>query len=75
RGSTWRYEKFTGRVGGSDLGGTLAYTMREPRPQLTGELVSHQLLFADLAPIIGADSNASKAKRADPSTDPGDSKT
>lgn len=75
QGSTWRYEKFTGRVGGSDLGGTLTYAMREPRPQLTGELVSHQLLFADLAPIIGADSNASKAKRADPSADPGDSKT
>lgn len=75
QGSSWRYEKFTGRVGGSDLGGTLTFTMREPRPQLTGELVSHQLLFADLAPIIGADSNASKAKRADPSADPGDSKT
>ncbi len=69
QGSTWRYEKFTGRVGGSDLGGTLTYAMKEPRPQLTGELVSHQLLFADLAPIIGADSNASKAKRADPSAE------
>ncbi|MDE2203432.1 MAG: AsmA family protein [Burkholderiaceae bacterium] len=75
QGSTWRYEKFTGRVGGSDLGGTLNFAMREPRPQLTGELVSHQLLFSDLAPIIGADSNASKAKRADPSADPDDSKT
>lgn len=75
QGSTWRYEKFTGRVGGSDLGGTLTFAMREPRPLLTGELVSHQLLFADLAPIIGADSNASKARRADPSADPSESKT
>ncbi|CAJ0811480.1 AsmA family protein [Ralstonia flaminis] len=75
QGSSWRYEKFTGRVGGSDLSGTLTFAMREPRPQLTGELVSHQLLFADLAPIIGADSNASKAKRADPSAEPGDNKT
>ncbi|WP_296227843.1 AsmA family protein [Ralstonia sp. UBA689] len=66
QGSNWRYEKFTGRVGGSDLGGTLTFAMREPRPQLSGELVSHQLLFADLAPIIGADSNASKAKRNEP---------
>lgn len=72
QGSTWRYEKFTGRVGGSDLAGTLTFAMREPRPQLTGELVSHQLLFADLAPIIGADSNASKAKRADPSAETGE---
>jgi len=72
QGSTWRYEKFTGRVGGSDLGGTLTFAMKEPRPQLTGELVSHQLLFADLAPIIGADSNASKARRADPGAEAGE---
>jgi len=72
QGSSWRYEKFTGRVGSSDLGGTLTFAMREPRPQLTGELVSHQLLFADLAPIIGADSNANKARRADPSAESGD---
>ena len=63
QGSSWRYEKFTGRVGGSDLSGSLTFAMREPRPLLTGELVSHQLLFTDLAPIIGADSNASKARR------------
>ncbi|WP_426394398.1 AsmA family protein [Ralstonia sp. R-29] len=66
QGSSWRYEKFTGRVGSSDLSGSLTFAMREPRPLLTGELVSHQLLFTDLAPIIGADSNASKARRADP---------
>jgi hypothetical protein len=72
QGTNLRYEKFTGRVGGSDLGGTLTFAMRQAsnqRPQLTGELVSHQLLFADLAPIIGADSNASKAKRAEAGND------
>ncbi|MFX7507256.1 hypothetical protein ABTJ37_23340, partial [Acinetobacter baumannii] len=31
QGSTWRYEKFTGRVGGSDLSGSLTFAMREPR--------------------------------------------
>ncbi|AGH83312.1 AsmA family protein [Ralstonia nicotianae] len=75
QGSSWRYEQFTGRVGGSDLGGTLTFAMRpEPgqRPQLTGELVSHQLLFADLAPIIGADSNASKQRRDAPVRQPAD---
>ncbi len=75
QGSSWRYEKFTGRVGGSDLGGTLTFAMRpEPgqRPQLSGELVSHQLLFADLAPIIGADSNASKQRRDEPVRQPAD---
>ncbi|MGH8778643.1 AsmA family protein [Paraburkholderia sp.] len=64
-GSTFRYENFTGRVGGSDLNGTLTYTQSEPRPLLQGKLVSNLLRFADLAPIIGADSNASKAKRGD----------
>ncbi len=63
--SVFRYENFSGRVGGSDLNGTLVYTQREPRPLLEGTLVSNLLQFRDLAPIIGADSNASKAKRGD----------
>ncbi|WP_027784322.1 MULTISPECIES: AsmA family protein [Burkholderia] len=61
--SVFRYEKFTSRVGGSDLNGTLIYTQRQPRPLLKGELVSNLLQFKDLAPVVGADSNASKAKR------------
>jgi uncharacterized protein involved in outer membrane biogenesis len=70
-GSVFKYENFTGRVGGSDLNGSLTYTAREPRPLLQGELVSHLLQFADLAPVIGADSNASKAKRGDATAQPG----
>ncbi|MGT2429840.1 AsmA family protein [Cupriavidus basilensis] len=30
--SEYRYDKFTGRVGGSDLNGSLTYTQRQPRP-------------------------------------------
>ncbi|MFM0279268.1 AsmA family protein [Paraburkholderia sediminicola] len=70
-GNVFKYENFTGRVGGSDLNGSLTYTAREPRPLLQGELVSHLLQFADLAPIIGADSKASKAKRGDATAQPG----
>jgi AsmA family protein len=69
-GNVFKYENFTGRVGGSDLNGSLIYTAREPRPLLQGELVSHLLQFSDLAPIIGADSNASKAKRGDATAQP-----
>ncbi|MGF6899591.1 AsmA family protein [Paraburkholderia sp. GAS348] len=69
-GSVFKYENFTGRVGGSDLNGSLTYTAREPRPLLQGELVSHLLQFADLAPVIGADSKASKAKRGDATAQP-----
>ncbi|MFM0399243.1 AsmA family protein [Paraburkholderia aspalathi] len=68
--NVFKYENFTGRVGGSDLNGSLTYTAREPRPLLQGELVSHLLQFADLAPVIGADSKASKAKRGDATAQP-----
>ncbi|NMM01931.1 AsmA family protein [Paraburkholderia sp. RP-4-7] len=69
-GNVFKYENFTGRVGGSDLNGSLTYTAREPRPLLQGELVSRLLQFSDLAPVIGADSNASKAKRGDATAQP-----
>ncbi|MBP0594456.1 AsmA family protein [Paraburkholderia sp. LEh10] len=68
--SVFRYENFTGRVGGSDLNGTLIYTQRASRPLLEGTLVSNLLQFKDLAPVIGADSNASKAKRGDVARQP-----
>ncbi|CAN0621203.1 AsmA family protein [Burkholderia multivorans] len=68
--SAFRYENFNGRVGDSDLRGTLAYTQREPRPRLSGELVSNLLRFADLAPVIGADTAASKAQRGDTTRQP-----
>lgn len=70
--STFRYENFNGRVGGSDLRGTLTWAQREPRPKLSGELVSNLLQFSDLAPVIGADSAASKAKRGDTTRQPTD---
>ncbi|KWI56320.1 cell envelope biogenesis protein AsmA [Burkholderia pseudomultivorans] len=68
--STFRYENFNGRVGGSDLGGTLTYAQRQPRPKLSGELVSNLLQFSDLAPVVGADTAASKAKRGDTTHQP-----
>jgi len=64
-GNVFSYEHFTGRVGGSDLNGSLTYEGIKPRPRLSGAVVSHLLQFSDLAPLIGADSNASKAKRGD----------
>jgi uncharacterized protein involved in outer membrane biogenesis len=62
-GNVFKYENFAGRVGGSDLNGSLVFVGRKPRPLLSGELVSKLLQFSDLAPVVGADSNASKAKR------------
>ena len=59
--STYSYRNFTGKVGGSDLGGTLNFEQRSPRPLLSGELESKQLLFSDLAPLIGADAKPGQA--------------
>lgn len=61
--SEWKYEKFSGKVGSSDLSGTFEYQSKQPRPYLKGTLVSDILEFEDLAPLVGADSKASKAKR------------
>ncbi|MEB0137266.1 AsmA family protein [Actimicrobium sp. CCC2.4] len=52
--SVFRYEKFSGKVGGSDLAGTLEYSTAGARPKLVGDLRSERLLFADLAPLVGA---------------------
>lgn len=68
--SVFTYENFTGRVGGSDLGGSLVFDTRGARPKLSGKLQSNQLLFADLAPLIGGGSDAEKAERGDTAKQP-----
>jgi uncharacterized protein involved in outer membrane biogenesis len=57
------YENFKGKVGDSDISGRLDFQTGGERPKLVGKVVSHQLLFTDLGPLIGADSNASKKAR------------
>lgn len=64
-GGHWVYEKFSGKIGSSDIGGSLGYQSKQPRAFISGTVVSHLLRFSDLASLIGADSNASKAKRGD----------
>lgn len=53
-GTSWRYEKFSGRVGDSDIAGSLQVETGGKRPALTAELDSRLLDFADLGPLIGA---------------------
>lgn len=69
-GATFRYEGFNGRIGDSDIHGDLGFAATQPRPKLTGKLVSNQLLFADLAPLIGADSNEEQKARGGASQQP-----
>ena len=71
-GSRFSYQNFRGRVGGSDLAGNLLFVTGGKRPKLSGDLHSQLLQFADLAPLIGADSNAQKQQRGDATAQPAD---
>ena len=51
---TWRYEKFSGRIGASDIAGTLQAVTGGTRIALTADLSSKLLDLADLGPVIGA---------------------
>lgn len=62
-GSRWVYDGFKGKVGASDIAGRLEYARGGKRPKLSGDVRSRQLVFSDLAPLIGADSNAAKRER------------
>ena len=69
-GAVFTYENFNGKIGSSDIHGDLKYAASKPRPKLSGKLVSNQLLMADLAPLIGADSNAEQKARGGASKQP-----
>ncbi|WP_199639534.1 AsmA family protein [Serratia sp. PAMC26656] len=71
-GAVFQYQKFDGKIGDSDIHGSLKYVASKPRPKLSGEVLSKQLRLADLAPLIGADSNTEKAGRGEKSRQPAD---
>lgn len=65
--NTWRYEKFSGRVGGSDIAGTVQIDTGGKRPLMKANLISSVLDIADLGPLIGArPGSVQAAKRAIP---------
>ncbi|MBV4489673.1 AsmA family protein [Pseudomonas oryzicola] len=70
QGAIFNYQGFNGQIGNSDIHGDLAFVASQPRPKLSGNLVSNQLLFKDLAPLIGADSNAEQKARGGASKQP-----
>lgn len=66
-GRTWRYEKFSGRIGDSDIAGTFEVDTAGKRPAVKADLVSKVLNFADLGPLIGArPGSVQTAKQAAP---------
>lgn len=79
KGPLFRYEKFNGHIGDSDIHGSLTYRQGKPRPTLTGELTSNQLRMEDLGPLIGVNSGKgsektqqAKAQRGEASSQPAD---
>ena len=62
-GTTWRYEKFSGRIGGSDIAGTFQIDTSGKRPAMKADLVSSLLDIADLGPLIGARPGSVQAAR------------
>ncbi len=67
----WTYEDFKGKVGESDISGKLVYEGGKPRGKLTGNVATRQLLFSDLGPLVGGDSNASRKARGVDVVQPG----
>ncbi len=55
RGSLWRYEKFHGHIGNSDIAGTLQVETGSERPVLKATLASRKLDVTDLGPLIGSE--------------------
>jgi Uncharacterized protein involved in outer membrane biogenesis len=68
KSSVFDYRKFSGRIGDSDIHGSLTYTTGKPRPKLEGDLESRQLRLADLGPLIGVDSGKGTQKPKGKST-------
>lgn len=66
-GSVFHYQNFNGRIGDSDIHGSLTFSQGKPRPKLEGSLESKQLRLADLGPLIGVDSGkgAQKSKKTE----------
>ena len=62
----WRFEKFTGRVGASDLAGFMEVETGGKRPALSAVLTSGVLALDDLGPLIGARAGSVARAVADP---------
>src|SRR3954464_5483068 len=67
----WRLENMKGKIGNSDVTGVVAVEPREKRNFLTAKLVSNNLDFDDLGPLIGlppnTDETASKEQKKEAS--------
>lgn len=59
-GGKWLYERFSGKVGSSDISGSVTYTGGKPHNTLEGTVHSKLLQVRDLGPLVGVDKNQGK---------------
>jgi uncharacterized protein involved in outer membrane biogenesis len=64
-GDKWQFTKMQGRIGDSDMAGTISIDYGRKKPLLKADLVSDNLDFDDLAPLIGAPPNTKETASAE----------
>jgi hypothetical protein len=52
-GTVWSFQRMTGKVGSSDLGGNFSVDRKDERPLIDADLVSQQLNYKDLGGLVG----------------------
>jgi uncharacterized protein involved in outer membrane biogenesis len=62
----WHYDKFTGKVGDSDLSGSASVETGGARPYLRANLTSKRLDFDDLAGFVGGAPQAGRGETTNP---------
>ena len=60
----WRFNNFNGKMGTSDLGGSVSWNTNRKRPLLSGDFVSQKLDFKDLGGLVGAKTAIAQNKDA-----------
>ena len=65
-GMRWSLDSFDGRVGDSDLRGSLSYDRSGAKPMLTADLRSERLDLDDLGPLVGAPPGTGAGETASP---------
>jgi AsmA protein len=55
----WRYEKLSGRIGQSDVSGSMNITNAGERPLVKGDLAFKSLYLGDLGPVVGEEPGSS----------------
>ena len=65
-GNEWQFDPFAGKVGDSDLRGTVLYTKGAKRPMFRATLQSALLDFDDLGPLVGAPPKTGPGETASP---------